>query len=250
MSDVRIEEVVKPQVETRATTGETMKEIVAEKSYLILNKQNEVSPDVYMEGRQAWTDVRLVLNGDPMDGGLNGPVNIALQGLVDRSELTKTVVALLEAKVAAIQNYLREYTPSGALKVKTVASPTRPSDTSKLWLCFSGETKTDTDPKIMVTLDSGEVFNLLDGKTLFTVDGMKYAPVGDSDDAEFDVTIPGGEITLPADTTPSSEDTLPSDTVPSDTVPSDTVPSDTVDGGDEQWADDNDIATLIGDLGW
>ena len=127
--------------------------------------------------------------------------------------------------------------------MRVVSSPDRPDDPSKLWIKFSGETEIDNNPEAMITLDSGEVFNLFDGKTIFTVNGMKYALVGENDEDNYKPTLPSGDDTVPTDTIPADDTTSGGD----DTVPSDTVPS----GNDDDatlWAGQEDFDTLLSDL--
>lgn len=46
--------------------------------------------DTYFSEETAYTDkIRMVANGDPVDGGADGPVNKALKGLANRTAYLK-----------------------------------------------------------------------------------------------------------------------------------------------------------------
>ena len=179
------------------------------------------------------------MTGDKAVGGANGVANIQAKELGDRTEW-------LYMALNNILSYLYSYTPEGSTKIRTVISAEKPDDPTKLWLKISGETETDVNPEVMVRFENGEVFNIFDGKTIFTIDGIRYALVGENDVENYSPIVP----TIPSDTTSGGEDTLPSDTVPADdTLPggNDTI---TIPGGDDDtnWADQHDVDTLISDI--
>ena len=55
--------------------------------------------DTYFSEETAYTDkIRMVANGDPVDGGADGPVNKALKGLANRTAYLKGEVEKLNSK--------------------------------------------------------------------------------------------------------------------------------------------------------
>ena len=185
-------------------------------------------------------------NGDKYIGGADGLSNLQAQQLGNRTEW-------LYMALNNILAYLYSYTPECSTKVRAVISPEQPDDPTKLWLKISGETETDVNPEVMVKFENGESFNLFDGKTIFTIDGIRYALVGENDVENYSPIVP----IVPSDTASGGSDTLPSDTLPADdTVPADeTLPGDndtiTIPGGDDDdtsWADQHDVDTLISDI--
>ena len=178
---------------------------------------NEVSE--WVEG------IYLIENDDDGDGGEHGLANLQAQELANRTQFLLSHIRTLTSQMAAVLNYLNDYTPDGAVKIRSVISPTQPEN-GKLWLKFDDTTQLESDTSVNVTLSTDESFDLFDGKTIVEVGGMKYALIKDN------ATISGSEG-VPA--------TLPPDTLPPDTTPS----------GEESatiWAGNPDIETLMAEL--
>ena len=171
-----------------------------------------------------WVDgVYLIENEDDGEGGEFGLANIQAQALSNRTQFLLTHIQKLTYQLNAVLSYLNSYTPDGATKIRSVISPT-PPDPSKLWLKFNDTDSVENDPSVNVTLSNGETFDLFDGKTIVTVNGIKYALITEN------ASIGG--------------DDLPAPTVPADDI-DDTLPAD-----DDAtiWADQNDIDTLLADI--
>ena len=169
-------------------------------SYVILNKYGQVQPNVFIQGKAELTPVRLVLNGDPQDGGPNGPVNIAIQALLNQ-------ITYLRKEVKKLKNQNSD----DLQRIKLQIAQSKPTDTSYAWIpSTDGEDIVDLDIKI--TLESGRVVTMLDSGIKCTVDDKVYTFVSSTAAIDYDdddvLTFPGdfdmdfgGYYTLPADTT-------------------------------------------------
>ena len=148
---------------------------------VIFNSSGNVQPNVMMKGTPELTPVRMVLNGDPQDGGPNAPVNIAIQALLNQ-------ITYLRQKIKQL-----EETANNSQKVRLQISQDKPTDTSFAWL-ESDEEETVVDPNINITLEGGSTIPMLDSGIKYTVDGKAYTFVSGTgaNYIEDEVTLPSG----------------------------------------------------------